>query len=104
MGERALLQKQWCTRCAGPRPAIFDDTALTIRCATCGGTVRQIQTSFDIALERTLEFEGWYSKHPADPGGETYRGIARRHHPSWPGWALIDEAKQRPGFPGTLKT
>lgn len=30
-----------------------------------------------------------------DPGGETYRGIARRFHPNWDGWKVIDAIKKR---------
>ena len=37
--------------------------------------------------------EGGYANDPSDFGGETYRGIARRFHPGWPGWQKIDEAK-----------
>lgn len=31
--------------------------------------------SFDEALDFTLGREGGYSNHPADPGGETFRGV-----------------------------
>lgn len=34
--------------------------------------------------------EGGYSNNPNDRGGETIFGIARKYHPSWPGWALVD--------------
>ena len=30
---------------------------------------------------------------PDDAGGETYRGVARRYHPGWAGWATIDQLK-----------
>ena len=33
---------------------------------------------FDVALKRTLEFEGGYSNDPQDPGGETNFGITER--------------------------
>lgn len=39
--------------------------------------------------------EGGYSNHAADRGGETYRGVARRYHPNWPGWKIIDEIKTK---------
>ena len=37
-----------------------------------------------------MRWEGGYSNHPADPGGETYRGISRRAHPNWDGWRLLN--------------
>ncbi len=63
---------------------------------------------FNKAFIITLGHEGGYSNDPDDAGGETYRGIARRYHPDWSGWALIDENKQNikflsePDFPGNL--
>jgi lysozyme family protein len=48
---------------------------------------------FKEAFKKTMDHEGGYVDDPEDPGGETYRGIARRFHPSWVGWSLIDEAK-----------
>lgn len=47
---------------------------------------------FAPAFERTLRHEGGYtlSRVPADRGGMTFAGIARRHHPNWPGWGLVD--------------
>ena len=41
--------------------------------------------------------EGGYANDPADPGGETYRGIARKINPKWPGWVTIDFIKKRFG-------
>lgn len=46
--------------------------------------------AFDDALRFVLRWEGGYANHPADPGGETYRGISRRAHPDWHGWAVLD--------------
>lgn len=46
-------------------------------------------------LPFTLKFEGGYSNHPDDNGGETYRGISRRINPSWAGWAQIDSLKNK---------
>lgn len=40
--------------------------------------------------------------HPADPGGETYKGIARRSNADWLGWARIDQYKVDPAFPQML--
>lgn len=42
--------------------------------------------------------EGAYSNHAADRGGETYKGISRVAHPSWPGWILVDECKNQEDF------
>jgi lysozyme family protein len=47
------------------------------------------------AFQITLGHEGGYSFDPDDAGGETYRGVARRYHPGWDGWILIDQIKQR---------
>lgn len=59
---------------------------------------------FEQALRRTLAHEGGYVKDPDDPGGETYKGIARRYHPRWAGWARIDHARRRArGFPKNLE-
>lgn len=45
---------------------------------------------FKKILERVLKAEGYYSNDPADAGGETVRGIARRFNPDWKGWSLVD--------------
>jgi lysozyme family protein len=50
---------------------------------------------FDKAFKRTMVNEGGYANHPADKGGETYRGVARNYHPNWPGWRIIDVIKPR---------
>ena len=51
------------------------------------------------AYKKTTINEGAdeYSKHPNDPGGETYSGISRRHWPQWPGWSVIDTVNPQPG-------
>lgn len=59
---------------------------------------------FKTVFQKVMGFEGLYSHDPADYGGETYRGISRRFHPSWDGWDLIDSAKRMPGFPDSLRT
>ncbi|WP_053404238.1 glycoside hydrolase family 108 protein [Persicobacter sp. CCB-QB2] len=53
--------------------------------------------SFDKILNETLRHEGFYAFVPGDSGGETYQGIARNYHPSWPGWIHIDMAKTQAG-------
>ena len=45
---------------------------------------------FNEAFSKTMLHEGWYSNDPADPGGETFKGISRRYHPDWPGWDYVD--------------
>ncbi len=54
------------------------------------------------AYEITLKHEGGYVNDPDDVGGETYKGVARAYYPSWPGWAIIDNAKSHPNFPDNL--
>lgn len=58
---------------------------------------------FEQALRRTLAHEGGYVKDPDDPGGETYKGIARRYHPRWAGWTRIDRARRARNFPRSLE-
>jgi len=49
---------------------------------------------FSKAHREVMGNEGGYANNPADTGGETYKGIARKHHPSWAGWVFIDKAKK----------
>ena len=49
--------------------------------------------SFTESISFVLNHEGGYCNHPNDRGGETYKGIARKMHPSWLGWQYIDIAK-----------
>lgn len=58
----------------------------------------EFSTAFDI----TSAHEGGYANDPLDRGGETYRGIARVHHPAWAGWKRIDARRGKPGFPKVL--
>ncbi len=57
---------------------------------------------FDSAYKKMLNHEGGYVNDPQDPGGETYKGVARKMHSKWPGWDLIDMAKQQSSFPKNL--
>jgi lysozyme family protein len=64
----------------------------------CGGKPRSTDVAmadFEIAFDETMLFEGGYAHDPDDRGGETYRGIARKFHGDWPGWAILDEIKAR---------
>lgn len=55
------------------------------------------------SIARVLLTEGGYANDPTDAGGETYKGIARNFWPKWTGWAVIDSAKKKEGFPANLK-
>ncbi len=57
---------------------------------------------FASAFDATMKAEGGYVNDPQDPGGETYKGIARKMNSKWDGWTLIDLAKREPNFPANL--
>ena len=61
--------------------------------------------NFKIAFRKTCKWEGEYANDPDDAGGETYKGISRKHHPTWNGWKIIDKLKQEHprGFKTKLK-
>jgi lysozyme family protein len=59
---------------------------------------------YSFALKTLKPKEGGWTHHRHDPGGETYRGVARNYYPRWPGWSIIDTAKSDPHFPDNLKT
>lgn len=46
--------------------------------------------NFIDAYNKLIKYEGGYVNDPDDPGGETYKGISRRYHPSWEGWKIIE--------------
>ena len=48
-------------------------------------------------LPTLLANEGGYCHDPQDPGGETYKGIARASNPHWAGWPVVDSVKTRVG-------
>jgi lysozyme family protein len=58
--------------------------------------------NFKQAYDETMGHEGGYVNDPADVGGETYKGIARKYHPSWEGWSIIDSLKGNSEFPKLL--
>ncbi len=57
---------------------------------------------FSEAYKLTSAHEGGYVNDPVDRGGETYRGIARVHHPDWSGWKRVDGQRRKAGFPKSL--
>jgi len=59
---------------------------------------------FKTAFDKTIVTEGGYVNDPDDPGGETYKGVARKIHSKWPGWTIIDMLKRASGFPAILDT
>lgn len=62
---------------------------------------------FNAAYDITRKVEGgWHGGNGAmknDRGGETFKGIARKYWASWKGWALVDNHKNKPGFPSTAE-
>jgi lysozyme family protein len=52
---------------------------------------------FDLIFEKIMKHEGFYSNHANDRGGQTYRGIARKFHPDWEGWTIIDKIMDENG-------
>ncbi|MDD2798443.1 MAG: glycosyl hydrolase 108 family protein [Bacteroidales bacterium] len=58
---------------------------------------------FQEAFEKVMKNEGGYVNDPQDPGGETYKGIARSRNSKWEGWIRIDICKGQSGFPANLE-
>jgi len=58
-----------------------------------------MMTKYDRAFKRTKgnEGNGLNPYDPDDRGGMTYRGVARRYHPSWIGWIIIDQMLKTTG-------
>lgn len=54
--------------------------------------------NFNLFFPKLMGHEGGYVDHPADPGGETYAGVARVYNPQWAGWPLVDAAKKKLGL------
>ncbi len=57
---------------------------------------------FSSAFQKVVKNEGGYVNDPSDPGGETYKGIARNMNSKWDGWDIIDQQKKQPKFPASL--
>lgn len=58
--------------------------------------------NFEQAFQLMIAHEGGYVNDPDDPGGETYKGVARKIHSKWDGWQNVDMRKREPGFPANL--
>jgi lysozyme family protein len=57
---------------------------------------------FTKAFQLMIAHEGGYVNDPDDPGGETYKGVARKIFSKWNGWTTVDMLKRQPGFPSNL--
>lgn len=53
---------------------------------------------FDILFQEVIKHEGYYANVEGDKGGETYMGIARKIHPTWDGWEVVDQYKEVHGM------
>ncbi|HCY41786.1 MAG TPA: N-acetylmuramidase [Prolixibacteraceae bacterium] len=58
---------------------------------------------FERAYELMLAREGGYVNDCDDPGGETYKGIARKKQSEWVGWQIIDRMKLQLNFPANME-
>ncbi len=58
---------------------------------------------FSKAFEVSMKAEGGYVNDPDDPGGETYKGIARTRNAKWQGWVNIDLLKMKGNFPKNME-
>lgn len=54
------------------------------------------------AYQLMIASEGGYVNDTDDPGGETYKGVARKIYSKWEGWTHIDMMKRQPDFPACL--
>jgi len=57
---------------------------------------------FTQAFQLTIANEGGYGNDPDDPGGETYKGVARKIFSKWDGWTKVDMLKRQYDFPANL--
>jgi lysozyme family protein len=51
-------------------------------------------SDFFTAYLQTMGHEGQYSNDQRDRGGETWKGVARKMHPEWDGWLIVDMIKR----------
>ena len=65
----------------------------------------EININFRKAFELIINgYEGKYSNDKDDPGGETYKGIARNMNKNFEGWGIIDSQRERNNFPEILES
>lgn len=57
---------------------------------------------FSTAFQLVIANEGGYGNDPDDPGGETYKGVARNIFSKWSGWTTVDILKRQSDFPANL--
>jgi len=57
---------------------------------------------FNLSYQKLGPKEGGWADNPLDTGGMTWKGVARKKHPTWAGWHLIDEVMHQQGFPEIL--
>lgn len=57
---------------------------------------------FTQAFQLMIAHEGGYGNDPDDPGGETYKGVARKIFSKWDGWTKVDMLKRQSDFPANL--
>jgi lysozyme family protein len=57
---------------------------------------------FTKAFQLVIANEGGYGNDPDDPGGETYKGVARKIFSKWDGWTTVDILKKQSDFPANL--
>jgi len=58
---------------------------------------------FTKAFNLMIVHEGGYVNDLDDPGGETYKGVARKKQPDWIGWRIIDRMKKQLNFPSNME-
>ncbi len=58
--------------------------------------------TFGTAWSFTGPAEAGWQGGVGDRGGETIFGVARNFHGDWPGWAIVDAAKNQPNFPASV--
>ena len=64
----------------------------------------EININFRKAFELVINgYERKYSNDKDDPGGETYKGIARNMNKDFEGWGIIDNLRGNGNFPESLE-
>jgi len=58
---------------------------------------------FKTAHKIVMQHEGGYANNRNDKGGETYKGVARKRHPNWLGWDIVDSIKKLQANPDSFE-